>query len=306
MKWYSYSKEDFLDLLIKKYAMEEIENGCLWLWYETTDYLLMEWDVDNLPNLYQQDDIRFEYNQNNQTWSKKSCSVFSAIGAVSDLWNYEVPLSEAKEYDTNTYSRGRVENNWWYVKSAVDSIAKDRNKKHPDMKVAYYFIDVSNIDLVNKVLDKWYNICTGYYANGKYTIDFCKDGVLDWTDFTPTTYGHAINLIKKDGAIYVKDNYKWRKDNNWKDCNYYKLMHNPSEIRRWHNGGYVFTKVKEDNLERVKKLNEIKAKIVNWMGINSELWHLSDSQVHKDKLHDMNNFYRDWVAYIDSELKTLV
>jgi hypothetical protein len=26
---YSYSKEDFLDLLIKKYVMEEIENGCL-------------------------------------------------------------------------------------------------------------------------------------------------------------------------------------------------------------------------------------------------------------------------------------
>ena len=66
MKGYSYSKEDFLDLLIKKYVMAEIENGCLWLWYETTDYLLMEWDVDNLPNLYQQDDIRFEYNQNNQ------------------------------------------------------------------------------------------------------------------------------------------------------------------------------------------------------------------------------------------------
>jgi hypothetical protein len=40
-------------------------------------------------------------------------------------------------------------------------------------------------------------------------------------------------------------------------------MHNPSEIMRWHNGGYVFTQVKEDNLERVKKLNEIKAKIVN-------------------------------------------
>jgi hypothetical protein len=60
--------------------------------------------------LYQQDEIRYEYNQNNQAWSKKSCTVFSAIGSVSDLWNYEVPLSEIKEYDTNTYSRGRVEN----------------------------------------------------------------------------------------------------------------------------------------------------------------------------------------------------
>jgi hypothetical protein len=36
----------------------------------------------------------------------------------------------------------------------VDSVTKDWNKKHPDMKVAYYFIDMSNIDLINKVLDK--------------------------------------------------------------------------------------------------------------------------------------------------------
>ena len=82
-------------------------------------------------------------------------------------------------------------------------------------------------------------------------------------------------------------------------------MHNPSEIKRWHNGGYVFTKVKEDNLERVKKLNEIKAKIVNWMEINSELWHLSWSELHKNKVHEMNNFYRDWLSYIDGELKEL-
>ena len=68
---------------------------------------------------------------------------------------------------------------------------------------------------------------------------------------------------------------------------------------------YVYVPV-GDNLERIKKLNEMKAKIVNWMGINSELWHLSGSDLHKDKLHDMNNFYRDWLSYIDGELKSLV
>ena len=303
MKGYSRSRQDFIDLLCKKYVMEEIENGCLWLWYEATDYLLMEWDVDNLPNLYQQDEIRYEYNQKNQTWSKKSCTVFSAIGAVSDLWNYEVPLSEVKEYDTNTYSRGRLEDNWWYVKSAVDSVAKDWNEKHPDMKVAYYFIDVSNIDLVNKVLDKWYNICTGFYANGKYTIDFCKDGALDWTDFTPTTYGHAINLIKKDGAIYVKDNYKWRKDNNWKDSNYYKLMHNPSEIKRWHNGGYVFTKVKEDSLEEIKRLNELKTECLNCITSLWNIRHMTNDTNFQWVLHYTADKLRAKVKDCDDGLK---
>jgi hypothetical protein len=41
------------------------------------------------------------------------------------------------------------------------------------------------------------------------------------------------------------------------------------------------------------------------MGVNSELWLLSGSKEHKDKLHDMNNFYRDWLSYIDGELKEL-
>ena len=85
---------------------------------------------------------------------------------------------------------------------------------------------------------------------------------------------------------------------------YYWLKNKLSAITNFWAYFYVYVPV-EDNLERVKKLNEMKAKIVNWMGINSELWHLSWSEEHKNKLHDMNNFYRDWLSYIDRELKEL-
>jgi hypothetical protein len=61
----------------------------------------------------------------------------------------------------------------------------------------------------------------------------------------------------------------------------------------------------KDNLERIKKLNEMKAKIVNGCDINSELWHLSDSEFHKDKLHEMNDFYREWLDIINKELASL-
>ena len=50
----------------------------------------------------------------------------------------------------------------------------------------------------------------------------------------------------------------------------------------------------------------MKSKIVNGQQINSDLWELSGSKAHKDKLHDMNDFFREWVDYIDSELKTLM
>jgi hypothetical protein len=56
-----------------------------------------------------QDDTRFDYNQGKQTWSKKSCTIFAAIGSISDLWNYKFPISEIKEYDDLSYELGRVE-----------------------------------------------------------------------------------------------------------------------------------------------------------------------------------------------------
>jgi hypothetical protein len=59
--------------------------GCLGTWHDDTDYVLCDWDDDLLPNLYQQDDIRYEYNQKNQNWSKVSCTIFSAMWMVSDL-----------------------------------------------------------------------------------------------------------------------------------------------------------------------------------------------------------------------------
>jgi len=73
--------------------MPEIENGCLGTGEQITDYLL-EWFDDALPKLVQQDDIIFAYNQYNQARSKKSCTIFSAIGAISDLYNYEFSLDE--------------------------------------------------------------------------------------------------------------------------------------------------------------------------------------------------------------------
>jgi hypothetical protein len=58
-----------------------------------------------LPTLFDQDEIYFEYNQNNQERSKKSCTIFNAIGAVSDLRNYEYKIEQIKEADDQSYTK---------------------------------------------------------------------------------------------------------------------------------------------------------------------------------------------------------
>ena len=39
------------------------------------------------------------------------------------------------------------------------------------------------------------------------------------------------------------------------------------------------------------------------MPINSELWHLTNSEEYKDKLHQTNEMFREWLEYVNNELK---
>ena len=283
---------------------EEIENGCLGLGEKKTDYVLDEWLLDALPTLCQQDEIIYQYNQWTQDWSIKSCTIFNPIWALSDLFNVEIPLDTIKKWDASSYNNGRVKWQWWYVAMWVEHIVKEWNasefaKKY--WKAAFYSVDIKNDDLVKWILDKRYTICTGYQWNANYNKDK-RDGVLEGTEFGSPTYWHAVNAIRWiNTPERIKDNY-------YKSVSYniYDVVHPFSDLSCFYDRWYVITKVAEDNLERVKKLNEMRTKILNWMETNSELWHLSWSQTHKDRLHEMNDFYREWVAYIDSELKTLM
>lgn len=289
--------------------MEELENGCLWLGGQNTDYLLCDWFEDALPTLYQQDNIIFEYNQANQEWSKKSCTIFSAVWAISDLFNYEFSLKEIKEIDERSYSLGRFKNSWWWVQSAVKLVADWWNEKHADLgKVAYYKIDTTNNELVDKILDKWYNIMTNINGNTKYQLDYLKDAIVNETEFGASTYGHALNIVtinlkKINGVVCVKDNYKGRTTNNWKmDCNIYALEHYPREISVFGTNGYIYTKVAEDALEEVKRLNEFRTNLVKAIEINSSMWHQTNDTNYKSILHYVNEKNRKKLKDCDEQL----
>ena len=280
---------------------EEI-NGCYGLWEKETDFKLTEWLLDALPTLYQQDEIIFQYNQWKQDWSKKSCTLFTPIWALSDLWNVEVPLSTIKQWDEGSYSKGRMKWEWWWVQLGVDYIVDCWNnsefwKKY--WKSAYYSVDLKDDELVGGILDKRYTICTWFQWNSTYQNDKNKDGVLDGTEFGKYTYGHAV------GAIWWINTPSRIKDNYYETTKYniYGVKHHFSEIPCFYDRGYVITKVAEDKLEELKRLNKMNTLVVNQIANNSELWHLTNNPILKAKLHEMNNQLRQTQKDIENELK---
>lgn len=281
--------------------MEEI-NGCLGLWERATDYILTEWLLDALPTLYQQDEIIYQYNQGTQTWSEKSCTLFSPIWAISDLFNVEVPLSTIKVRDEDSYNHGRMKNSGWYISLGVWHIvdewnASDFAKQYG--KAAYYSIDLRDEELVKKVLDKRYTICVGYQGNASYNKDK-KDWCLDWTTFGSPTYWHAVSAIRSTNKCpqRIKDNY-------YKSVSYniYDVAHEFSELPCFYDRGYVITKVAEDALEEVKRLNEFRTNLLKTIELNSAMRHQTNDQTFKDALHQANERNRKKLRDCEEQLK---
>ena len=302
MKGYSYSRSDFIEILYRKYfPMEEETMGCLGLWEKPSDFKLTEWLLDALPTLYQQDEEIYEYNQYNQKWSQKSCTLFSPIWAISDLFNVEIPLETIKQWDNDSYSKGRIKGEWWYVALGVEHIAEEWNKsdfakKHG--KVAYYSIDLKDNDLLKRILDKRYTVCIWFQWNSNYTNDKNKDWILNWTEFWAKTYWHAVSTIwSTKYPQRIKDNYKGIK------YNIYEVEHEFSQISCFYDRWYVFTKVAEDALEEVKRLNKMKTLTENMIKDNSEMWHLTNDAYYRTKLHDMNEIHRKKLQDIENQLK---
>ena len=283
---------------------EEERLWCLWLWIEDTDYQLCDWDIDSLPNLYNQDQIRFEYNQKNQSRSVVSCTIFSAVWMISDLMNYEFSIAEIKEIDELSYQKWRIRWEWRFVKNAVDLVCKRRNEKHPDKKVAYYRISKYS-PMIDEIIKKWYTINWNFCPTVEFAKDYYTDAIVDWYQFWTKTNWHAIDIIY-DWARKVKDSYKGRKTYDWKkDCNRYELKHWINELTNFWQRYYVFTKVAEDNLEEIKRLNELKTLVLNAIDTNSKMRHLVNDDWFKNKLHSMNESNRKKLEDINIQLKRL-
>jgi len=276
---------------------------------KSTDFILTEWDVDWLPTLFQQDDIFFEYNQNANSWSVMSCTIFNAFWAISDLWNYEFLLNQQKEMNDLSYKQWRIEWKWRYTNLAVDLWRNRRNwnKELVEQywKIASYRINMRNDELVNRILDKNYTICWSFEWNADYILDYSEDWVLDNAEFWKKTYWHSVWIRKVDWKKCVKDNYKWRKYN-WRPTNIYELKSTCRELVNWWTfrpRWYLYTKVAEDNYEELIRLEKVRVLCNNTMNANSELRHNTNDLRLRDKLHETNERIRNnQLKYIEENL----
>ena len=283
--------------------MDELETiWCLGDGAENTDYLLCNWDWDLLPNLFEKDEIRYEYNQWINEWSRKSCTIFAAMWMLSDLINYKFSDEEMKEVDELSYTKWRIRWQWWYVKNAVKLVAdwynaSELSKKY--WKVAYYRLSKYDDEIVENVIGKLYTIDGNHWITAEYTEDK-KDWMIDWTNFWTTTSWHSVDVINYEWQRSVKNSYKWSHK-----YNIYWLKNNLSALTNFWPYFYVYTLVKEDNYERIKELNEFKTLLVQTIANNSAMWHKTNDETYKKKLNEMNNANRKKLADIDEQLKIL-
>ena len=278
---------------------EEEMLWCLWTGESESDYRLCNGDEYMLPKLYKKDEIRFEYNQWNQERSRNSCTIFSAMWMLSDLINYEFSLDELKEVDELSYTRWRIRWNWRFVKSAVNCVADRYNESELSKKywkIAYYRISKYDDEIMEDVIDKLYTINWNHGLNSDYTKDK-KDWMIDWTSFGNITNWHAVDVIKYKWQRSVKNSYKWNKNN------IYGIKHKMSELTNFWPNFYVFTLVKEDNFEEIKRLNELKTLVLTAIETNSKMRHLVNDEWFKNKLHEMNDANRKKLEDINIQLK---
>lgn len=284
--------------------MEKLEEmvGCLGDWAKDTDYVLCNGESDLLPTLYQKDEIRYTYNQYKNTWSYVSCTIFAAVGMASDQTNYEFSYDEIKEIDDTSYNNPdyahiRLPWHWWYVSDAVDHIRKwwNKNEKLVKMywKLASYRISKYSDELIEWAIEKLYTLDWNLCPNSSWNKDKA-DWMIDGTDFWKNTNWHSIDFICKEWVRSIKDSWS---------VPYYWLKHKLSEISNIWPNLYIYTLVKEDNLEEIKRLNEMKAECNVAIEHLQNLWHMTKDTNFQWVLHEMANGLRKKIEDCNAELK---
>lgn len=282
-------KEEQLDL-------DVMDNWLLWDGCKQTDFLLLEWD--SLPKLHQQDDVIYEYNQ----WTSQDCTIYSAIGAVSDLMNYKFSAEEIKEINELSYQKWRIRGNGWYIYMAVDLVRNWWNANRKELwRIASYRVDLRDDELVDQILDKGYTLCSWYQWNYKYNTDFSADDKLDGSEFGEKTYGHAVCWRKVDWVRSIKDNYKWR-SYKWVDTNIYTVIPSCSQLvndNTYYVNAYLFMKLSEVNREELQRLEKMKSLLNVACEAHSALRHLTNDETYKEFLHKINEQHRSKIHDCD-------
>jgi len=222
-----------------------------WLLWELEDQIsdndYLAWAVFNIPNLIKQDDIFYMYNQG----VSLDCTLYASMTALWSTMNYKFTEQDIKEVRDLAVKMWKVREDWRYLFKWIDCVRNRWNTKFPDNKVMS--IQVETKSNAKEYWDKGYFIATTFKGNKAYWIDKNNNWIVEWVDFRPSSFWHAINT-KKNGYIFVVDNYFGNKYNIYWLKNYEELIKN----NVFSSQGYVFLattdKVKEETKRKSRLL----------------------------------------------------
>lgn len=223
--------------------MEENLNWLLW-WLEdqvsNNDYLASA--VNDIPQLQRQDWIFYQYNQG---WSS-DCTLYASITALSSTMNYIFSEKEIQEIKDLAVTQGKIRNDWWYLRKAIDCVRNYWNVKYPERKVVS--VQLQMLSDASTYRNKWYFVATTFKWNKAYWVDKNDNGIVNWLDFKPSTFWHAINT-RFNNIVNVIDNYFWNKNNIYWLANYSHLVKNGVYSWQW----YVFLSTTDEKKEELKR-----------------------------------------------------
>jgi hypothetical protein len=124
-----------------------------------------------------------------------------------------------------------------------------------------------------------------------------KDWMIDGTDFWKKTSWHSVDVVCKEWQRSVKDSGS---------VPYYWLKHELSDITNFWTYFYIYTLVKEDNLEEIKRLNEIKSECNLLIEHLWTLWHLVNDKNFQSVLHYIAEKLRKKIEDCNNQLKKYI
>lgn len=269
--------------LFKHFKDQEVDtpdNWCLWVW-DTEDDFLLSWDAE-LPDLRQQDNVYYAYNQKKKSAWSSDCTLFWPITAVSALLNRRFSDDNIEWVRDIAHSRWKEDKKWWYIQMWVKAVCDYVNEHAKEWwvpKVVYYKTPIGS-ELFWKAI-KLKNFAVVWINwNAKLTLDY-SDWVLDSKklDWARTRWHCLCNTISDDDNTKAKavDNYNSDKTNYIPaKSNEYKIGNNStfnSDIYQWY--AYIITKetTDEEEVERLQKM----AVIIKWnVESNSTQWNNID------------------------------
>jgi hypothetical protein len=280
--------------------MTKFFNWALWVGNENTDFLIAGEVL--LPPLVQQDYKIYEYSQVKKPEWSSDCTLFWPFWALSDLFNIQLTDKHIESIRKLAKEKWKVDYQGWLTKQGVDVVAKRWNATFPDKQVLYYSIDLNSNNFIDAV-SKWYTVVATYKGNSDYWKDF-SDGVLDWIDFKPSTYGHCTDIINRTLKNYVKDSYVGRKYNVYQIKDLVGLVNNEVFYPVW----YLYLPV--DNAEakkaEMKRLTGfrilVEANIKNLQDMFHSTTSISFQDWIKESIHILTSKKQD----IQDELNKLI